>query len=329
MDYRNNIPPTGSQGYGFEDPSQQQGAPRASQPPRNPYGLAGKIAAKLDDYVTDRAERNVNYVTGMNAYLEGRRQHMDSQAGAYYQPSHPHGYQAYPPAPGTPPHASAMRSPEDPMTREVRQLFDHILTRFADLEQLVHQRLSAMEARLDNLGSAGTPRPPKLPPRPDARRAHVADASIHAEETEHHAPPSRIRRKPVAPPPLPPRSKTPPPLPPRVGTLAAEVADEPRERDADWDRRSNATSVSEHDVEDDRWSDAGSSDTRRRRPPPPPPPKLAHLQPAGNAPGLAAGTDDHIRNQLGTDFARVLQANMQAETQTMDEGRRHAVRLTH
>lgn len=88
------------------------------------------------------------------------------------------------------------------------------------------------------------------------------------------------------------------------------------------------TSVSEHDTDDGRFSDEGPSFSRRRRPPPPPP-RQAFPQAAGNTPGLAAGTSDHVRNQYAADFSGELRANVQAETQTKDDGRRHALRLTH
>lgn len=314
IDNRYNMPPTGSQGYGFGGPAHQQGAPYVSQPPRNPFGWAERLMVKVDDYVTGKAEQKVDYFTSMNAYLAGRRQHMDSQAGPYSRPSSPHGYPAYPAAQGMPPHAPAMGGPGDPMVQELRQMFGHILTRFADFERSVDQRLSAMEARIDRF----------VPAMPGARP--------QAEDAVRHSPPPRIRRKDVATGDRSPasgmRPSAPPPLPPRPDGSSQTQAADPREQRAEWDRRSMDTSVSEHDTDDGRFSDEGPSFSRRRRPPPPPP-RQAFPQAAGNTPGLAAGTSDHVRNQYAADFSGELRANVQAETQTKDDGRRHALRLTH
>ncbi|MPS54987.1 hypothetical protein E2I20_25270 [Alcaligenaceae bacterium SAGV3] len=217
-------------------------------------------------------------------------------------------------AQGMPPHAPAMGGPEDPMVQELRQMFGHILTRFADFERSVDQRLSAMEARIDRF----------VPAMPGARP--------QAEDAVRHSPPPRIRRKDVATGDRSPasgmRPSAPPPLPPRPDGSSQTQAADPREQRAEWDRRSMDTSVSEHDTDDGRFSDEGPSFSRRRRPPPPPP-RQAFPQAAGNTPGLAAGTSDHVRNQYAADFSGELRANVQAETQTKDDGRRHALRLTH
>lgn len=323
----------GAQGADYSQ-GPQHGNHQHVPPPRNNFGLRGKIAELIQKRADQMAERHVDYVFGMQEQLEQQRDYRDT---------------------GTYRGAAQM----DHVSPQIAQMFHGLHERIASLERDLTKALEAICGSLGGNGSAYAPseagssasRPHRAEEREhDPMEPRIVELDDHDDVSDAPAYrpvlPPRTQDRPDAaagtarprqlpprnPPPLPSRAAPrrefpPPPLHPSQSGAAERAARNAASRSGidieQWRTHAATSTVSEAD---DAASEITSGTSQRvpahaphriaRRPVPAPP------QPN------AANDNRQLNEHMARQAAQSLEANAQEEARLSEAGRDTASRIT-
>lgn len=358
-----NGPVHGANGPDYDNSHRDQ--QRGPQAPRNTFGLTGTIARMIHRRANQMAANKMDYFAGMNEFLQ-RDQEYVQNSGRHQSPQQAE-HDAQHGVGNTHETLQRQIRDLQGQIQSMEEFFEQTLMAlnakidnggrtpvgsvagderpdhgFGQARWQRSQRAPSEQIE-DEYDAEDTPemRPP-LPTVP--RPVTGADASLPQEPP---ALPARTNQR-QEPPALPERTSrqgnqpiqqrrefAPPPLHPshpraqeRNRPQAATVISADGGIDIEtW--RNHATSLTaDTERDDDNMTDITTT-TGHRRPAPRPTSKPVLRKPLpGVVPGLAAGTDDHAKNQQATDLAATMRANADVETRIKEEGRKTAIHIT-